>query len=70
MFISRKKFEEALENAKIQSAKETEERIWQQERTNRMEEELHRRIADLECRVYKLEFPNGEKVERPIKPIG
>lgn len=70
MFISRKKFEESLENAKMQGAKETEERIWHQERMNRMEEDLHRRISALEDRVYKLEHPNGEKCEKTIIPMG
>lgn len=70
MFISRKKFEEALEEAKAQAVKETEERIWQLERMNRMESELHTRIAHLEDRVYQLEYPNGDKVERHIKPMG
>ena len=70
MFISKKKFEEALEEAKAQAVKETEERIWQLERMNRMESELHTRIAHLEDRVYQLEYPNGDKVERRLKPIG
>ena len=70
MFISRKKFEEAIENAKVQAAKETEEKIWQHERMNRIESEVHSRIAALEDRVYKLEFPNGDKCEKSIKPMG
>ena len=70
MFISKRKFEEAIANAKMQAVKETEEKIWQHERMNRLEDDLHKRIAALEGRVYNLEFPNGEKVERHIKPMG
>ena len=69
MFISKRKFEESLANARMQGQKETEERIWQQERISRLEEDLHRRISALEDRIYKLEYPNGEKTENTIKPM-
>ena len=59
MFISRKRFEEAIANARVQGAKETEERIWHEERLRCIEE-----------RLYNLEHPNGDKCEKTIKAIG
>lgn len=72
MFISKKKFEEALAKARM----ETEEKIFQHERISRMDEDFNRRIyaiddrlCQLEGRIYQLEHPNGEKVEHPINPM-
>ena len=62
MFISRKKFEEAIQKAKDETA----ERFYQ----DRMIADIHTRIDGLDRRVYNLEHPNGEKVEKTIKPIG
>lgn len=68
MFISKRKFEKALENARMQGAKETEERNWYQQRLNRLEEDFCRKISAIEEKFYKLEHPNG--VEGHIKPMG
>jgi ribosomal protein S3AE len=62
MFISRKKFEEAIQKAR----EETAEKFFQDRRT----EEIYREMSSLEKRIYNLEHPNGEKVEKTIKPVG
>ena len=69
MFISKKKFEEALANAEMKGAKETEKRMWEELRIDRMEENFCKRISTLEDRIYQLEHPNGEKVEKTILPM-
>ena len=51
MFISRKKYEEAIAKAKM----ETEERIWSQQRLDRIEERLERRINELEMRINSID---------------
>lgn len=56
MFITKKKFNEAIEAAKIEKEKE----FWLNERLCRMEEDFSRRMNHLEKRIYKLENP-GEK---------
>lgn len=58
MFISRKKYEEAIANAKMQVANETEEKIWQRERMSRFEEDVRIRLADFEKRIC------GKEAER------
>lgn len=55
MFISKKKFNEAIENAKREEC----ERMWERERFNRLEEHLNRRIGDLEKRLWNLEHPDS-----------
>lgn len=62
MFISRKKFEEAIQKAR----EETANKIYEDRRF----EEIYREMHSLENRIYNLEHPNGEKVEKTIKPIG
>ena len=51
MFISKKKFNEIIEQEK----NETAEKIWQNERNNRSEEQIHRRMDILERRITDLE---------------
>jgi hypothetical protein len=56
MFITKKKFNEALEKAMIEREKE----IYLRDRFNRIEDDFYKRMNHLEKRVYKLENP-GEK---------
>ena len=56
MFITKKKFNEALEAARAETA----EKIYQSERICRIEDDFGRRMRRLEERVRKLENP-GEK---------
>lgn len=51
MFISKKKFEETIENAK----KEECERMWERNRFERLEECLNRRMGELERKLWDLE---------------
>lgn len=51
MFISRKKFEEEIAKARM----ETEERIWSQQRLDRMEERFDRRMFELENRINAID---------------
>ena len=57
MFISKKKFNEILEKEKNEVA----DKIWRNDRENRMEEQLHRRMDELERRVYELESKKSNK---------
>lgn len=56
MFITKKKFNEALEAARAETA----DKIYQNERICRIEDDFGRRMRHLEERVRKLENP-GEK---------
>lgn len=56
MFITKKKFNEALKKAAIEREKE----IYLNDRFNRLEDDFYKRMNHLEKRVYKLENP-GEK---------
>ena len=51
MFISRKKYEEAI----IKANAETEEKIWQQQRWDRFEERMERRMFELEMRINSID---------------
>ncbi len=63
MFISKKKFKEAIEKAKF----ETEEKMWERKRLNDLEEILHNRINALESRIAVLEgSANTPKEFRPF----
>lgn len=63
MFISKKKFNEAIEKAK----REAEEKIWEFQRFNNLEEQLNRRIDILERRIIELEgSANTPKEFRPF----
>ena len=65
MFITKKKFNEAIEAAKIEKEKE----IWLNERFCRIEDDLSRRMNHLEKRIYKLENPNEkDKSDNGLKP--
>lgn len=57
MFISKKKFNEAIAEAK----KETEMKIWENQRFNELEGNLHRRIDVLERRIIELESKGKHK---------
>lgn len=50
MFITKKKFEEAIYKAKAEVEKE----IWERERLDRMERNIHERIDRLEREVFNL----------------
>ena len=63
MFISKKKFKEAIEKAKF----ETEEKIWERKRFNDLEETLHRRIDVLERRIIELE--SSANTPKELKPF-
>lgn len=54
MFITKKKFNEAIEAAKMEREKE----LWLNERLFRIEDDLNRRMTHLEKRIYKLENLN------------
>lgn len=55
MFISRRKYEEAIEKAK----RETEERIWQSQRICDLEDRLNRRIDEVTCHANHKPFPSN-----------
>lgn len=57
MFISKKKFKEAIEKARC----ETEEKMWERKRLNDLEDILHKRIDALEQRVNELEGKSKNK---------
>lgn len=57
MFISKKKFKEAIEKARF----ETEEKMWERKRLNDLEDILHKRIDALESRIAVLEGKNKNK---------
>lgn len=69
MFISKKRFEQAIAKAKEDAMMETEKRIWERERLNHIEEDFNRRMCDVERRLYYLENPEDGKVERQVKPM-
>lgn len=52
MFITKKRFEEAICKAKL----EVEEKMWRDRRMDEMEEHFHKRYNDLYERVRKLEY--------------
>ena len=58
MFITKKKFEEAIYNAKAEVEKE----IWERERLDRMERNIHERIDRLEREVFNLKPARNAKV--------
>lgn len=64
MFISKKKYNEAIEKAK----REAEDRAWQVNHINRLEDNLHHRMNELEDRIIKLEG-NRNKKSTGILPI-
>lgn len=51
MFISKRKFNLAIEEAK----RETEQKMWEIQRVSQLEEEVHHRIDDLAKRVASIE---------------
>lgn len=53
MFISRKKFNEAIEKAQ----KQTEEKFWRQICRDRFEERIEKRMCDLEMRMNRIDSP-------------
>lgn len=59
MFITKKKFEEAICKAKAEVEKE----IWERERLDRMERNIHERIDHLQRRVYALERESDRNVK-------
>lgn len=58
MFISRKKYEEALEAAR----KEGEEKVWEQQQRERYMDDICRRFERVEKRLEHM-----EEVHRPVK---
>ena len=58
MFISRKKYEEALEAARKEGA----EKAWEQQRNDRYLEDVCRRFAEMEKRLSCM-----EEAHRPVK---
>lgn len=62
MFISRKRYEEAIEKAKMEAARETEDKFHLWDRINRIEDQLYKRTNELEERLIKLQGT----VEQPI----
>lgn len=56
MFITKKKFNEALEAARAETA----DKIYQNERFYKLEENVNIRLNRLEKKVHKLEHPNEE----------
>ena len=63
MFISKKKYNEAIEKAKW----EAEERIYQNQRFSNLEEQLNRRIDILERRIIELE--GSANTPKEFKPF-
>lgn len=63
MFISKKKFKEAIEKAKC----ETEEKMWERKRLNDLEEQLYRRMNALEERIAVLE--GSANTPKEFKPF-
>ena len=59
MFITKKKYEEAIYKAKA----ETEKEMWDRERLNNIERNVHERIDRLERRVFSLESNSGRYVK-------
>lgn len=57
MFITKKKFEEAIYKAKAEVEKE----IWERERLDRMERNIHERIDRLEREVFNLKPAHNVK---------
>ena len=65
MFISKKKFHEAIEIAK----KETEEKIYQRERTHEFERTTINEIERIRCDFEKHNFEVDERLERLEKAV-
>lgn len=61
MFISKRKFNLAIEEAK----RETEQKMWENQRINQLETEVHRRIDRLEERVASIEDSKKKKGKFP-----
>ena len=59
MIISKKKFNEAIENAKVEAEKKAYEEFWRRQQIDRLEETTNRRMAILEDRLWKLEHPDS-----------
>ena len=56
MFISRKDFEQAIENAKRKGAEKAERELRMHERFDRLEEHMWKRMSELEDRINQLQF--------------
>ncbi len=56
LFMTRKR----LEEEKAKAVREHEERMWLDERFNRMENSIYREINDLRKKVHELEKANGK----------
>lgn len=56
MFITRKKYKEAIAQAVAEAENRIHERHWQDERIR----EAHERISELERRIYSLENPDRQ----------
>lgn len=65
MFISKKKFKEAIEIAK----KETMERMWEEQHRHDFERETYQEIERIRCEFGKHNFTIDERLDRLEKAV-
>ena len=73
MFISKKKFDEAIKNAKEEVYKEAQRRelernneIWTNDRFNDMDRRMSKAFEDIDRRLTELEKRNEQRNDRPV----
>lgn len=55
MFISRKKYEKAIKKAKMEAVRETEDRFHLWNRIERIEDQMYRRMNELDEKMNKIQ---------------
>ena len=76
MFITKKKYEEAIKKVKYESEQEIkrkveadQDRFWFERRNEQYREDVYRRLSTIEQRLHKLEKMNGLVEDEPICPF-
>lgn len=75
MFITKKKYEEALRKVEKEVAEKWEHKLaeydrnyWREQETNRQREDIARRFDELSRRIHELEKSHGLVEETPVCP--